>query len=251
MNRTRYFTNEINLEAFKAGIFLSRASVCSSVVVSYTELSRDPLGFQTLEDTCEGGRNILFMKEALQQFGSFVGVAGAGQYSLMNGNSVGAFARFDIRFRHPMYEEMERDLQNYGDQVVGPLVDEAGEEYKNNASFDLLGKRHVFLGPLRISDFVFNTCVFEGPKLQCLNEVIARIENNSGKDPLQTPQAYHYFHAKGGDIEYTAFGSPERYDLNAMRKHGNVYKNNDSLWFIPHESFEEKVVDFTSMLVKN
>lgn len=229
---------EMDPVAFQAGIFMSKASVLGPVAVYAPE------GHQGLRHYFE------IQKEQPSSLIGWVGPAGVGQYSLKHGPA-GVLGRLDIHFRFPTSEEMHTDFDGFGDQVVGPRVDEVPEDerekYDGNAIFQLWGEDHYFIGPPRIVKSVLLSRVFAGDKPNDISELVDDIEKIAETDTLVVPQSYHLIHAIDGLLTCTAFPDLESYDGSKVRPYGFVKTADGTLTYYPGED-ESTAVDFSVAL---
>ncbi|MEK6928304.1 MAG: hypothetical protein AABX11_07770 [Nanoarchaeota archaeon] len=163
------------------------------------------------------------------------GPGGIGQYSLVNRKPAGVLARFDVHFRNPTLEEMQEDLSHYGDQVVGPGVNEVqGEEarkYEKCPVFGLLGKKHYFTGPSRIVKSVFLSRFFQGNAPENISPFIEMVDAIAEKGEMIVPQGYQFLHAVDGRINYLPFGKPEQYSTSKLAHFGNLEMDGDNIIF--------------------
>lgn len=249
-------TSEIDVHTLKTGIFFTNASLASPVVV---ELDRtDPMhnppkhhyGYQTLIDTFKGGWSENQLKSALSAWGSYAGVVGVGQFSLLRERPAFALARFAIQFRDPSFEEMNFDLHNFGEQVIGEEYDSKNKAMMNEPTLKYLDKEFIYTGPPRISRFLFDTLVRQGKAPNDLSKLVQEIEESALKIPSSeiTPQAFHLFQAEKGRLSYAAFSVREKYSPSRLNKHGHIEIKDNKLLYYPLTSVDP-AVDFTQELM--
>ncbi len=212
-------TKEIELEAFHRGIFITNASVLSPVVMS----EEDAGELQSLEQFYDLQSNF---SEHLRDWVSYVGPGGIGQYSLIKNTQVNVLGRWDIYFRHPTLEEIEHDLNHYGDQVFGPNVLEVSraenKSYRGHTIFGLGEDYHYFTGPPRLRKSIITTKVFPGDLPEDLTSHLQQLEKIVKTDNLVVFQTYQFLHADKGSLLYSAFNKPEDYDSSKLNKMGSV-----------------------------
>ena len=178
-----------------------------------------------------------------------------GQYSLRKGVPAGVLARFDFHFRHPTEEEMLTDFDNFGDQVLGPAVEEVPEaereKYGNNATFQLWGKAHYFMGLPRLVKSMFLTRVFPGelPDPEKVARLMEEIEGIAETGKMIVPQCYQFMHATGGKVLYSPFGLEEEYDPAGLTLFGSVEIEGDRMTYYPRGD-RDNPIDFTASMYR-
>ncbi len=220
----------------KAGIFLSRASLFSPLVLSYQSLngrSGENNFFQSLQDCMKGGWNERVLRDALSTWGTYAGIVGIGQYTLLTHQHAGVLARFDIEYRDAVYEEMQQDVGIFGEQVIGPKRSEAGSEYANYPCFGVGDERTVYVGPPRILNFILQTRAFSGEVPKDLRSFAAEIERHAIKRERLVSKCYQMYHACNGQLSYAAFAKPSDYRSELLRLQGSVFCCNSQLLFLP------------------
>jgi hypothetical protein len=240
MEKAKITTHELDILSFQDGIFAYKANFLSPVIVSPES------NFQTLKDFFE------LQNTLPSQWGSYAGPAGIGQYSLRKKIPAGVLARLDIKFRNPFEQEMQTDIEYWGEQVMGPAVDEIPEnekeKWKNNLTFKLFGKKYYFIAPDRIQKMIFLSRVFEGDFPEDLASLIKEVDDISTTNDYLIHQGYHFMHAVDGKIKYAAFKKPENYDKSQLINYGFVREVKGNLTFYPCGDIE-KPIDFTDAII--
>lgn len=249
-----FVTKEIDPVAFQAGIWMSKATMLSPFVIEPENIN------QTLEDTFNEQKRIIPI------WVQYAVIGGIGQYSLKNEPS-GILGKLAIHFRHPTESEMKKDFSNFGDQVTGPAVGEAGSEensYKSNAVFELWGKNHYFVGPERIVKAIFSTRVFPGELPEKIKKYAEEVSSDgeSEKHLDNGPEGYtvvpqpglQFFHADKGVISYRSLKDVEDYNPNKLLRWGVVVREQASspdtrnkLLFLP-KGLHEDAKDFSIVI---
>lgn len=232
-------TKEVDIFAFQSGIFFSKANLLSPVAV-YPET-----GFQSLETFLDG------QKEYSQQWVSYAGPAGIGQYSLKHGPA-NIVARFNTHFRHPTKEEMSWDFEHYGEQVLGPIVNEVPkdevEKYKGNTRIRVFGEDFYFTGPPRMIKSVFLTRVFPGEMPEDISRFIKEVDEASEIGEMIVSQGYQFFHAEKGRMLYLPFGKVEEFDSSKASLFGTVEIEDRIMTYYPMGD-KSHPVDFTEAII--
>ncbi|MDD5193042.1 MAG: hypothetical protein PHF67_00490 [Candidatus Nanoarchaeia archaeon] len=236
-----FTTDELDLGAFQAGIFFSRASTLSPVAI-YEEME-----FQSL-------RWLLDKKNSeLQQYVSCAGVAGVAQYSLLRGTPAGVLARHDVHLRNPTLGEMQADSREWGDQVLGPIVAEASEadrrQYANAPQFSVLGTPVYYSGPARIVKHVFTSRVFQGEIPGDITGLFGEVDSLATMGDTIVPQGYQFLHATDGVIKYWAGEKLEDFDTSRMRTFGTVELGKNRMTFYAGET-RDHPIDFSSNIYR-
>ena len=236
-NSSKFVTKELDTHTFQAGIFMSNANLFSPVAV-YSANNK----CQTLEEVFEE------IERHADQWATYAGVAGVAQYSLKRDEPAGVLARFDIYFRLPTEVEMYIDFQNFGDQVIGPPVEEVPEEsrkkYKHSAIFNPWGKKYYFAGPPRLVKSVFLSRVFSGPLPEDISSLLEEVDVVAETGETIISQGYQFFHATKGNLKYLPFAKKEDYDVSKLKPHGCVCISGDNKMFYFPDADSEPV-DFT------
>jgi hypothetical protein len=241
MEKAKIITHELNVLSFQESIFSYKANFLCPVIVS-------PEGkLQTLQQFFD------LQNTLLSQWGSYAGPAGIGQYTLKNKNSAGVLARWDINFRKPSHYEMGIDVDYWGEQVMGPLVNEVPEnekeKWKNNLTFKYFGKEIYFTAPDRIQEMTFLSRVFESDLPKDLTSLIQEVDNIATTDEHRIHQGYHFMYAIDGKIKYAAFREPKEYKESLLIDYGFVEGNNGTLTFYPCGNLQNPI-DFTETIIK-
>lgn len=215
-------TDPVELPVFQSGIYLSEASVLSPVDVFPNR------GFQYLGDIQGEYAN------GVNQWMTYAGLAGVAQYSLDKGPA-GVLARFELHHRDPFKEEMEQDFQDFGDQVLGPLVEEvAGNpDYAKAPKFRFFGEWHHFTGPSRLDKSRLISRVFSGELPTDVSSLVAEVDELKDEDRMQMFRGYQFIHAVDGKVSYSAFDDTEGYDSNSLGDFGIVEKSGREMVFYP------------------
>jgi hypothetical protein len=240
MEKAKIITHELDVLSFQESIFAYKANFLSPVIVSPES------NFQTLSDFFE------LQNTLPSQWGSYAGPAGIGQYSLKTKTPVGVLARLDVNFRKPFHSEIQFDIDYWGEQVMGPIVDEVPkderEKWKNNSTFKYFGENIYFTAPDRIQKMIFSSRVFEGDFPNDLSSLIKETDGIAQTNENTIHQGYHFMHAVDGKIKYAAFRKLEEYDKSQLINYGFVEKINGNLIFYPKGDIKNPI-DFTSATV--
>jgi hypothetical protein len=245
MEKAKILTKELDILSFQDGIFAYKADFLCPIVISPEN------HFQTLNDFLK------LQNTLLSQWGSYAGPAGIAQYSLQEKIPAGVLARFDINFRRPSESEIRADVEYWGEQVMGPAVDEVSENdkerWKNNSTFKFFGKNHYFTAPDRIHKMIFSSRVFKGNFPNDLTGLIKEVDDISKTNisPLGEiiHQGYHFMHSVDGKIKYAAFKELKKYNDSQLIDYGFVEKDNGRFIFYPNGD-KTHPIDFTSALIK-
>ena len=225
MTHAIFFTKELDVRSFQAGIFISDAALLSPVVIYPSS------AVQSLDDYLRE------QKEHPRQWMSYAGPAGVGQYSLKRHEPAGLLARFDVHFRYPTDDEMRSDIQWYGEQVLGPCVQEISEDerqrYANNAIVRIVGDDHFFVGPPRIIKSVFLTRVFANDLPEDITPLLNDVDEAAERGPLITFQGYQFIHAVDGRMKYVAFWQARDYDTSKLKLFGTVEIKGRKMTYFP------------------
>ncbi len=236
MGDLEYITKELDVHAFKAGIFMSDANLFSPVAVYPI------MRCQVLETFLEE------QKKHPSLWMTYAGPAGIGQYSLKRKTPAGILARFDVHFRHPTKEEMQDDFQNFGEQVLGPPVAEVPEneraEYKCNATFNVRKEDHYFTGPARIIKSMFLTRVFTGEVPKDITPLIQEVDKAAETGEMITSQGYQFLHATDGKMIYLPFNKPEEFNPTKLVPFGHVEIKGRRMTYYP-KGDRNHPIDFT------
>jgi hypothetical protein len=238
--------HEVDIPTFQGSIFMSGADMFAPVAIAENRIHylREAFELQT---------------EHPRTWVSYAGPAGVGQYSLKNGPA-GVLARHDIHFRIPMPDEMECDFDHFGEQVLGPAVDEVPEaergKWKHNGIFKFFGEPHYYMGPPRIEKTLFLTRVFPGELPNSLEPLLDEINEVKVEEPVVT-QAYQFLHASGGTMKYAAFENPANYDSSKLTSFGSVkmlkarvpIEGDERLVFYPKND-RSHPIDFSGAIVR-
>jgi hypothetical protein len=241
-------TKEIDVDAFRAGLFMWKANVLSPIEIQFPPR----VSSMRLEEACDN------LNTLNNGFFPWTIQGGIGLYSLVQGPA-GLLTRLDTLMRNATKSEMERDWQYFGEQVMGPEVgnDKTGE-YKNNPTFKALDSEFYYIGPPRLVGARFATRVFPGnmPEEGKLSEIVKQVDE-LGLEQGQTPkgkvffQGYQLFHADKGRIYVNGFREFEDYDSDETEFFGNieVFKRGHfpGLRFYPRGD-REKEKDFSSVI---
>ena len=241
-----FVTKEIDLEAFHAGIFTTGARALSPIVMS----EEDAGELQSLEQFYDLQNNF---SEHLRDWVSYVGPGGIGQYSLIKNPQVNVLGRWDIYFRHPTLEEIEHDLNHYGDQVFGPNVLEVSraesKSYRGHTVFRLGEDYHYFTGPPRLRKSIITTNVFPGDLPEDLTPHLQQLEKMVGTDNLAVFQSYQFLHADNGSLFYSAFNKPQDYNSSKLKEIGlvEITGSGQEMRFYP-DGNKDRPIDFTGLM---
>ncbi|MBN2101294.1 MAG: hypothetical protein JW716_00290 [Candidatus Aenigmarchaeota archaeon] len=246
IDRARIIMDEIEPAIFTYSIFQAGANLFAPVAIYAAK------GFQTLENSCDEQNThpSLWMSHA--------GPAGIGQYSLRRKEPAGVLAKIDAHFRYPTTEEMNRDFEHYGDQVLGPQVSEVKNDekknWKNNPQFKFWGEYHYFTGPLRLIKTVTLSSVFPGDIPKNMEPFFKEISEASHQDEpiIGSYPGYQFLHANGGVLRCLPFSKREDFDPDKMKPYGKVEMSDGQMMYTPPPRPEKVVepIDFSSMIVE-
>ncbi|MCU0642438.1 MAG: hypothetical protein MUF61_02570 [archaeon] len=236
-------TQEIDIPAFRAGLFMWGANILSPV-----EIVPKP-GLVNLEEAFEQAGNLI------KQYFPWIVTGGIGLYSLIR-EPAGILARFDTIGRNATENERQEDLRWYGEQVTGPEVGSGeDEEYKHNARVKIWDKEFYYVGPPRLVKARFATRAFSGdlPAKEGIIELAKQVDElglKAGReiDGETINQGYRLFHAVKGKIYHTGFGKVEDYDpdkMNSLWAEVEVTKTGDIMYYPQGERGNEK--DFSQL----
>jgi hypothetical protein len=240
MVTAKMIAGEIDIHAFQAGIFLSDADLFSPVVI-YSGVFKN----QFLEDFDAE------IKTHPSKWMAYAGPAGIGQYSLKRGKPAGVLAKWITHFRTPTAEEKHHDFEFFGEQVMGPKVDEASkkeiEENKHNSIFKVFGENYYFTGPPRILKSIFHTRVFPGEIPKDIFDLVRQVDESAKTDEMNVFQCYQFLHATDGKMLYLPFGDPKDYNPDNLDFYGAVEISNGEMNFYPRGD-RENPIDFTETI---
>ena len=238
-----------DVHVFKTGIFMSGASLFTPLVFNRDNYP-PKCSFQRLEDCMIGGSNEQYLKQALSDWGTYAGPAGVGQYSLVRNHEAGALARFDIQFRSPTPEEIETDLNVFGDQMFGPPEVEVQNTLSGTCqtSFEFAGERYIYAGPPRVVSCTFNTRIFQGQLPSTLDVLAEDVERNAQRNSSIITQAWYLYHATEGRLQHAAFKNADKYSRSLPRPHGHVTRSEHKLTYYLN-SKQEHCIDLSAELV--
>lgn len=238
MENLKMITRKLDIHAFQAEIFMSDANLFSPVTI----YARAP---QSLEEVFEE------QKTHPSRWMSYAGPAGIGQYSLVRGKPAGILARFDAHFRGPAKHEMEADFEDFGEQVLGPAVEEVAEnereQYKGNGIFTFCGKDHYFTGPPRLVKSVFLSRVFSGNLPTDVSDLVKEVDEASETGEKIVTQGYQFLHSIDGKIKYLPFEKSEDYDPSKLVLFGTVEIEDGRMTYYPNGD-KSHPIDFTETL---
>ena len=237
-----FVTSELDVLAFQHGIFVSESDLLAPVAV------RPQFPFMCLKQ--------VFAEQKRQPslWATYAGPGGVGQYSLKRGKPAGVLARFDVYFREPSQEEMGEDFRNFGEQVVGPAVDEVAENergnYKTNSRFrPFSSAEHFFVGPPRVDKSLFLSRVFNGGIPQDVSRLINEVDAQAEKGEGIVHQGYQFFHAEAGRVVYLPFNTQQGYDPSKLQLFGNVKLSGpNTMAFHPRGGRDS--IDYSAILVR-
>lgn len=232
-------SEDISPEDFREGFHLLRSGQLGAVTVNA------PF-YQTLEESVMGKT----VSNLASRWMSNIGIGGIGQYSLNHGPA-NFIARFDLHFRPPTEEEKQEDFREYGEQVLGPTVNDVKgtrlRDYLGCPLIRFLGEDHFFLGPMRIEKARFITDIFTGPLPQTADETTYALTRLSEASPLITFNGHHVGRAENGCLKYGVFREAEDFSKLEMKDYGCVTLEDErrKLMYYPPSGHP---VDFTPML---
>jgi len=212
-------TDVIDVNAFRAGLFMWKANVLSPIEIQFSPRHSSV----RLEEACDS------LNSLNNGFFPWVVHGGIGLYSLIEGPA-GLLTRLDTLMRKATKDEMERDWQYFGEQVMGPEVggDKEGE-YQNNPTFKALDSEFYYIGPPRLLKARFATRVFPGdmPERGELSEIVKqvdelRLEEGQTPDGEVIFQGYQLFHTNKGKIYFNGFEEFEDYNPNELESFGDI-----------------------------
>ncbi len=240
MEKAKIVTHELDILSFQESIFAYNANFLSPVIVRPEEEFQTLSTFFKLQETL------------LSQWASYAGPAGIAQYSLKKGKPVGVLGRWDINFRKPSGFEMQRDFECFGEQVIGPCVNEVPkdekEKWKNNNTFEFANQDYYFVAPDRISEMRFLSRVFEGDFPKDLTSLVQEVDGISKTNENIIHQGYHFMHAIDGKIKYAAFKNSKDFKKTPPMDYGFVERNNGELIFYPNGD-RQHPIDFTEAII--
>ncbi len=240
-------TDEISVPVFRSGLFSWGPEILSPVEIFMDEKS----SIITLEEACKQGEDMSNM------FFPWIVTGGIGLYSLKKGPA-GILTKLDILFRDATLSEMNYDLQNFGEQVVGPEVGKGeDEEYRNNPVFGVFNSDCYYVGPSRIMKGRFATRAFSGslPNVEGLEEFVGQTDkislvgNPEEVDPKVVSQGYRLFYADSGKIYHAGFEGIDDYDPKKMNElWGEVELGRNFVNFYPR-GVKDDAKDFSAVLL--
>ena len=226
-------TREIeDRHVFQTGIFVTDASIISPFVV-HAETKDFQVSNQINEE----------FDKATRTWCSCAVPAGIGQYSLLLGPA-GLVVRVEAYFRPVTQAEAEEDHHQYGDQVLGPRVEDVPEEErKGKLAIPSLGVQHVYEGPeQRLLRIAFVTRVFPGSIPEDITDLVRDVDGAVPESDMRKLQRYDFFHAEDGRIVSAAFDKPKEFDPAKLEHFGDVeIKGRTRLWFYPKGDREQAV----------
>jgi len=212
-------TDVIDVGVFRTGLFVWKANVLSPIEIQFSP-GASSVKLEKAVDNLNSLNNGFF---------PWTIQGGIGLYSLIK-EPVGLLTRLDTLMRKATKEEIERDWQYFGEQVMGPEVGNDKEgEYKNNPIFKALGSEFYYVGPPRLTRARFTTRVFPGsiPEKGKLSEIVKQVdelglEEGQASDGEMVFQGYQLFHANKGKINYKGFEKFEDYNSDEMESFGEI-----------------------------
>ena len=218
-------THEIeDRNVFQTGIFVTEASTLSPFVV-HAETKDFQLAFQLNDEFDKAGR-------------VWLGCAvpgGIGQYSLLRGPA-GLVVRAESYFRPVTPAEIDADIDELGEQVLGSRLEEVPEcEREGLIIAPFLDTKYVYTGPeQRLLRMAFVTRVFPGVIPSDITDLIREVDRAVPDSDMRNTQYYEFFHADGGKIVTSRFEKPEEFDPANLKHIGDVeIKGRTRLWFYP------------------
>jgi hypothetical protein len=221
--------------AFHAGIFVTRANTLVPFAV-HAESADFQVSNQINEEFAKAGST----------WASCAVPAGIGQYSLFHGPA-GLVARSEAYFRPVTPDEAEWDFDMYGDQVLGPRVEDVPEdEREGKVIIPFLGRDHVYEGPSeRLLKMVFVTRFFQGEIPEDITDLVKEVDGAVPDLNLRKIQKYDFFHAENGRAVGMAFRKPEDFDPTKLEHFGDVeIMGKTRLWFYP-KGEKDKAIDMS------
>jgi len=241
-------THEIDIEAFRAGLFICGPNILSPV--SWTPAIQ---GTVNLREACEQG------KDAKNSFIPWAIAGGIGLYSLAE-HPAGLITRWDVFFRHAVASEAEEDFAHFGEQVMGPEVGKGEDgKYKGHAKIKCFRKEFYYTGPERVLKSVFSTRVFQGalPSKERFAEFVKQIDGLAEKVKSESGnfadgiacQGYMFFHADAENIYHAGFKNLVNYNPGNMKLWATLKLRNSgkTLDFYP-EGNKAECIDYSICL---
>ncbi|HGJ64887.1 TPA: hypothetical protein ENS27_05785 [bacterium] len=238
-------TNPLEGSEFQPGLFLWRSSILSPIEINFDRSQT------TLQDTFKDNDMLI------NYFTSWAVIGGIAQYSVQKQCNAGLLARLSIDFRDATDIEIANDLNEFGEQVMGPEIGTGEDEkYKFNPAFNALGTKFYYVGPPRIVKARFATRAYNGnlpdqdqilDLIQDCNKIsIPPARKSSGIET--TDQGFIFFHADKGALSHCCFRDAQQYSPQELQKRRfglvEVMKAERKLLFYPGE-IKDRQMDYS------